>query len=198
VTGPPAQTYCPESEGPHRARRVTPLGSNRPGTAPIIRTSVRSLTAPSIRCRLVSISTLPPLERSISLTASRPKDRPGEHSASDTGHVLASATVGKSGRRSIANCRRLYSLFMCALGASTRLLLVVEEVSWTRRAPSRDLRICECRCGAPGWRTTRLGVGDRCDSLRIRPLRRALLTCPSWLPAPAWPTSWPDQMPVRS
>jgi len=20
--------------------------------------------------------------------------------------------------------------------------------------------ICECRCGAPGWRTTRLGVGD--------------------------------------
>jgi hypothetical protein len=22
------------------------------------------------------------------------------------------------------------------------------------------LRICECRCGAPGWRTTRLGVGD--------------------------------------
>jgi hypothetical protein len=38
----------------------------------------------------------------------------------------------------------------------------------------------------------------RCDSLRIRPLRRALhLTCPSWLPAPAWPTSWPDQKPVR-
>jgi len=32
----------------------------------------------------------------------------------------------------------------------------------------------------------------RCDSLRIRPLRRAFhLTCPSWLPAPAWPTSWP-------
>jgi hypothetical protein len=30
--------------------------------------------------------------------------------------------------------------------------------------PSRtlrmDLRICECRCGAPGWRTTRLGGGD--------------------------------------
>src|SRR4029453_13563394 len=23
-----------------------------------------------------------------------------------------------------------------------------------------DLRICECRCGAPGWRTIRLGVGD--------------------------------------
>jgi hypothetical protein len=23
-----------------------------------------------------------------------------------------------------------------------------------------DLRICECRCGAPGWRTARLGVGD--------------------------------------
>ena len=20
--------------------------------------------------------------------------------------------------------------------------------------------ICECRCGAPGWRTTRLGAGD--------------------------------------
>jgi hypothetical protein len=39
----------------------------------------------------------------------------------------------------------------------------------------------------------------RCGSLRIRPLRRALqLTCPSWLPAPAWSTSWPDQKPVRS
>jgi transposase-like protein len=22
-------------------------------------------------------------------------------------------------------------------------------------------KICECRCGAPGWRTTRLGAGDR-------------------------------------
>ena len=29
---------------------------------------------------------------------------------------------------------------------------------WDRPGP--DLRICECRCGAPGWRTTRLGVGD--------------------------------------
>jgi hypothetical protein len=39
----------------------------------------------------------------------------------------------------------------------------------------------------------------RRGSLRIRPLRRALhLTCPSWWPAPAWPTSWPDQKPVRS
>ena len=39
----------------------------------------------------------------------------------------------------------------------------------------------------------------RCDSLRIRPFRRAFhLTCPSWLPAPAWSTSWPDQKPVRS
>jgi hypothetical protein len=28
------------------------------------------------------------------------------------------------------------------------------------RAPGRDLPICECRCGAPGWRATRLGVGD--------------------------------------
>jgi hypothetical protein len=33
----------------------------------------------------------------------------------------------------------------------------------------------------------------RCDSLKIWPLWRAFgLTCPSWLPAPAWPTSWPD------
>ena len=29
---------------------------------------------------------------------------------------------------------------------------------WDRPGP--DLRICECRCGAPGWRTTRLGGGD--------------------------------------
>jgi hypothetical protein len=27
--------------------------------------------------------------------------------------------------------------------------------------PVQDLpEICECRCGAPGWRTTRLGAGD--------------------------------------
>jgi hypothetical protein len=38
----------------------------------------------------------------------------------------------------------------------------------------------------------------RRDSHRIWPSRRALrLTCPSRLPAPAWPTSWPDQKPVR-
>ncbi|HET6481868.1 MAG TPA: hypothetical protein VFG35_17810, partial [Actinoplanes sp.] len=24
----------------------------------------------------------------------------------------------------------------------------------------RQLIVCECRCGAPGWRTTRLGAGD--------------------------------------
>jgi hypothetical protein len=24
----------------------------------------------------------------------------------------------------------------------------------------RKRKICECRCGAPGWRTTRLGAGD--------------------------------------
>jgi len=38
----------------------------------------------------------------------------------------------------------------------------------------------------------------RCDSLKIWPLRCALcVTCPSWLPAPAWPTSWLDQKHVR-
>jgi hypothetical protein len=34
----------------------------------------------------------------------------------------------------------------------------------------------------------------RCDSQLIWPLRRAVrVTCPSWSPAPAWPTSWPDR-----
>ena len=33
-------------------------------------------------------------------------------------------------------------------------------VSGRQRTLRPDLRICECRCGAPGWRTTRLGVGD--------------------------------------
>ncbi|MBV9921479.1 MAG: transposase [Pseudonocardia sp.] len=28
------------------------------------------------------------------------------------------------------------------------------------RAPTEIHKICECRCGAPGWRTTRLGAGD--------------------------------------
>jgi hypothetical protein len=33
----------------------------------------------------------------------------------------------------------------------------------TSNQAERDLRpskICECRCGAPGWRTSRLGAGD--------------------------------------
>ena len=30
-----------------------------------------------------------------------------------------------------------------------------------RRRPVLGGLICECRCGAPGWRTTRLGAGDR-------------------------------------
>jgi hypothetical protein len=29
-----------------------------------------------------------------------------------------------------------------------------------RGATLRRQLICECRCGAPGWRTTRLGAGD--------------------------------------
>ncbi len=29
-----------------------------------------------------------------------------------------------------------------------------------RRRPILGGLICECRCGAPGWRTTRLGAGD--------------------------------------
>jgi hypothetical protein len=38
----------------------------------------------------------------------------------------------------------------------------------------------------------------RRDSHKIWPPRRALLlTCPLWLPAPAWPTSWLDQKSVR-
>jgi hypothetical protein len=68
-----------------------------------------------------------------------------------------------------------------------------------RRRPLLGGLICECRCGAPGWRTSRLGAGDRGVTRGlIWPLRRALsLTCPLQLPAPAWPTRWPDQKPVR-
>jgi hypothetical protein len=72
---------------------------------------------------------------------------------------------------------------------------------WVLRSSSCSLsEICECVVavllggGPPGSASV-----TRCDSLRIRPLRRALhLTCPSWLPTPAWPASWPDQKPVRS
>src|SRR5947209_6435133 len=54
--------------------------------------------------------------------------------------------------------------------------------------------ICECVVavllggGPPGSAPVTLR-----DSGLIWPLRRVLsLTCPWWLPAPAWPTSWPD------
>src|SRR4051794_34309569 len=66
-----------------------------------------------------------------------------------------------------------------------------------RRRPVLAGLICECRCGAPGWRTSRLGAGNRGVTRDlIWPLQRALsLTCPLQLPAPAWPTRWPDQKP---
>ena len=44
-------------------------------------------------------------------------------------------------------------------------------------------------CGGPAGSVS----VTRCDSLRIRPLRRAPHLTYQWLPAPAWPTSWPDQ-----
>ena len=31
---------------------------------------------------------------------------------------------------------------------------------WDPAARTSRSKICECRCGAPGWRTTRLGAGD--------------------------------------
>lgn len=59
-------------------------------------------------------------------------------------------------------------------------------------------QICECRGGAPGWGTARLVPVASGGSCQIRP-RPA---CPAddlslRPPAPAWPTSWPDQKPVR-
>jgi hypothetical protein len=33
----------------------------------------------------------------------------------------------------------------------------VQERTMLSSSPSK---ICECRCGAPGWRTSRLGAGD--------------------------------------
>jgi hypothetical protein len=36
----------------------------------------------------------------------------------------------------------------------------VEELLAERGVRVDHVTICECRCGAPGWRTTRLGAGD--------------------------------------
>ena len=60
-----------------------------------------------------------------------------------------------------------------AEGEGTRVRVVAdldeEGLHWLMRrrgypvrepASGDDHPICECRCGAPGWRTTRLGVGD--------------------------------------
>jgi hypothetical protein len=69
----------------------------------------------------------------------------------------------------------------------------VEELLAERGVRVDHVAICECRCGAPGWRTTRLVLVTRRDSVTIWPLRRALRVDLSvGLPAPAWPTSWPD------
>ena len=41
---------------------------------------------------------------------------------------------------------------------------MIDDVQWLGMIAAVSLRllylICECRCGAPGWRTTRLGAGD--------------------------------------
>jgi transposase-like protein len=36
----------------------------------------------------------------------------------------------------------------------------VEELLAERNIEVDHVTVCECRCGAPGWRTTRLGAGD--------------------------------------
>ena len=50
------------------------------------------------------------------------------------------------------------------ISPSTKILTHDSTPDRDQRGPSRtlrmDLRICECRCGAPGWRTSRLGGGD--------------------------------------
>jgi hypothetical protein len=72
----------------------------------------------------------------------------------------------------------------------------VEELLAERGVQVDHVTICECCCGTPGWRTTRLTAGDPRDSDMIWPLWRAFCsTCPSRLPA--WPTSWLDQKHVR-
>jgi len=54
------------------------------------------------------------------------------------------------------------------------------------------LWICECRCGAPGWRTTRLGAGDSTWLLWIPAVSACLafdlsvgLLAPAWAHQPA-------------
>jgi hypothetical protein len=50
------------------------------------------------------------------------------------------------------------------ISPSTKIITYNLPPSRNHGGPSRtlrmDLRICECCCGAPGWRTSRLGVGD--------------------------------------
>ena len=51
-----------------------------------------------------------------------------------------------------------------ALGAAIATAHGLFEVAVAARVPTGIAwlypLICECRCGAPGWRTTRLGAGD--------------------------------------
>lgn len=44
------------------------------------------------------------------------------------------------------------------LTEETRHVEFKQSARWS--LTSDDPKICECRCGAPGWRTTRLGAGD--------------------------------------
>jgi len=55
-------------------------------------------------------------------------------------------------------------------GAVERLLRSIRQSH-----EQRIKKICECRCGAPGWRTIRLGVGDPAVTRKkIWPPRRVL------------------------
>jgi hypothetical protein len=70
--------------------------------------------------------------------------------------------------------------------------LVTFEILHTRARP-RSVSVVAVLLGGgpPGSAPV-----TRRDSTKIWPLRRALfVTCPSWLPAPAWPTSWLDLTP---
>jgi len=134
------------------------------------------------RCRtdaaFAALGGLSPLQASSGRTVRYRLNRSGDRALNKAIHTIANTRMRDCPSTQAYVARRT------AEGKST---------SEIRRCLKRY--ICECRCGAPAGRTTRLGAGDSgvthaTSGRRGVPFRA---TCPSGLPAPAWPTSWPHR-----
>ena len=115
-------------------------------------------------------------------------DRSSPGTGQAIGAAISKSVVEGIDRRSLRKRRRPSGRRHAEAGGTRERRSGPDPHSRRQRPGFQDLLSLQC-CWVepPGWVT-------RCDSSKTWPLPRALyLTCPPWLPAPSWSTSWPDR-----